>query len=164
MGARAVNMNIQFMMKLGLVFTVAACSTATEPTAGKPTTITQVQIATGCPLGVPGTLATIAETEDGVAMTFLTTFNRVDELRERARHAAALHGPSAKIGLGHEGAHGQGGQHGLQAMQLPPSRVAEMDVEAGARLTLVPVDGAERNMLVTKATDGVRRMNASACN
>jgi hypothetical protein len=156
-------MNIHSMIKLGLLFGLAACTTATEPTAGKPTTVTQGQLASGCPLGVAGTLATVSETEDGVALTFLTTPDKLDELRERARHAAALHGPGAKMGVGHDGSHAQGGHHGLQGLQLPPSRGLASDVEAGARITLTPIDAADRSALLTKATDGVRRMNAAAC-
>jgi hypothetical protein len=156
-------MSARSMIKLGLLFALAACSTATEPVAGKPTMLTQGQFVGGCPLGVAGALATVSETDDGVAITFLTTPDQLDELRERARHAAALHGPNAKLGLGHDGAHGQGGHHGLQAFQLPPCHAVASDVEAGARITLVPADAADRAVLIAKATDGVRRMNVLAC-
>ncbi len=151
------------MWTLALVASLAGCTTSTEPSAGKPTTLTAARMPTGCPLGVSGALATVDDTADGVGITFLVASDRLDELRIRARHAAAMHGPDAHLGPGHAGEHGTGGQHGLQAMQLPPSRATTNDVEAGARILLVPVDPADREALVAKVHEGVRRMNVSAC-
>jgi len=149
------------MMTVGLVLAFVGCTASTESAVGKPAAVMPGPMVTGCPLGVSGALATIESDEQGVALTFLTAPERVDELRARTRHAAEFHGPDAHLGLGHAGTHGQGGQHGLHAMQLPPTRATVTDVKAGARVELVPVDPADRGALEAKAQDGVRRMNES---
>ena len=116
----------------------------------------------GCPLGVPGATVDVEETPEGVALVF-TSPQHEGELRERARDAAAMHGPGAHVGAGHDGTHGSGGQHGLQAMQLPPARAVVVEVAGGARIDLVPADAEDRGALVTKAREGARRMRDAAC-
>jgi hypothetical protein len=153
-------MKTQSWTKLGLLFSLAACTASTEMRAVRPTTLTQAP-SSGCALGVAGALATVDETDKGVSLTILSPADRIDELRGRARHAAALHGPGAREGLGHDGAHGKGGQHGLQAMQLPPATGTFAEIEGGARITLVPADAADKDKLVAKAREGAHRMNAS---
>jgi hypothetical protein len=159
---RVFDMSRSGMRTMILFGWLVACST-NEPAGGRPTTVTRVELPAACALGVSGTLATVSDTADGVALTLLTTPDKVDELRERARHAAEIHGPGAKRGVGHDGAHGQGRHHGLEAYQLPPFNAVETDVEAGARITLVPASGTDLAELSSRATEAVRRMNASSC-
>jgi hypothetical protein len=112
----------------------------------------------GCPLGVPDTKVEIADTKEGVLLTF-TTWNRIDELRRRVRDAAAMHGPQAHLGLGHAGQHGLGQGHGLRLTDMPVGRAAVEDVELGARLRLDAVDGArvgELRSLIRTRIDDIR--------
>ena len=44
------------------------------------------------------------------------------------------------MGRGHEGAHGQGADHGLQMGQGPSARAVAEDVEGGARIRFVATD------------------------
>jgi hypothetical protein len=153
-------MRVSVVMFAGLGAVVGLVHCTTTQSARTSSIDTAIK---GCSFGVPGALGTFDETDEGVSLTILGPPDRVPELRERARHAAAIHGPGAGFGPGHEGQHGQGDGHGLQAMQLPPMRATVTDVEAGARIVLIPVDATDRARLATRAEDGVRRMNAAAC-
>ncbi len=146
------------VLALVVLAALAACTSATteRPAERPPSTVG------ACPLGVPGASVDLQETPQGVALVF-TSPEHVDELRERARYAAAMHGPDAHLGAGHDGSHGSGGQHGLQAMQLPPVHAAVVDVDGGARIELVPTDADDRVALLEKTRDGVNRMRTSAC-
>lgn len=140
-------------------FLLLGCSAAKETPAQAPP---RPEAFAGCPLGVPGTVVVAEETADGIDLTF-TTRGFTDELRARAREAAAMHGPGARQGIGHGGHHGEGGHHGLMGLQLPPARATVDDVEGGARLHLIPSDGADRDVLVRKAKERVKDMTAASC-
>lgn len=102
-----------------------------------------------CPLGVEGARVAYEDTANGGRLTFTAPPAQLDSLRRRARDAAALHGPGQRLGEGHEGRHGTGGDHGLRAMQLPPMSAGEQDVEGGARIDMTPsYDG---DLLVLRA-------------
>lgn len=141
---------------------VAGC-TASEPAPRNPegTTILQAQADAHCPLGVPSARVEVADTPGGVSMTFTASPDRIAELRARASDAAAMHGPGQRLGRGHDGKHGSGGEHGLQAMQLPPSHAGAEDIEGGARLNLRPVDPSDLGALRLKARERAAAMSAS---
>ncbi|WP_394842353.1 hypothetical protein LZC95_35425 [Pendulispora brunnea] len=150
-------------LKLGLVIVLGACSAGTEWRTGSPTKVSAADLDTGCALGVPGAHLDVEETQGGLTFVF-TSRARVEELRTRVRHAAAMYGPESRQGLGHDGGHGHGGQHGLQAMQLPPARVVSVvDLEGGAGFLLVPVDAADKETLAIKSYSAAERMNTAAC-
>lgn len=140
-----------------------ACTEGTEGQTGRPTTVTQATAALGCPLGIEGALASSVRVERGVFLTLLTTPEKLDDLRLRARHAGSVHGPDARVGLGHDGKHGEGGGHGLQAFQLPPFDATVFDIESGVVIALMPVDAADGPVLVERVANGVHRMNATPC-
>lgn len=145
---------------LALVLGGAACAPTT--TAQGDTTITKADAPRGCPLGVPGAIVSVQDTDDGVALAFVSADKPV-ELRERVHYAAAQHGPAQKLGLGHDGKHGDGGDHGLQAFQMPPMYAGVEDLDKGARLVLTPVDAADRDALRAKARERAEHMMTSAC-
>lgn len=117
----------------------------------------------GCPLGVPNTRLVVADTKEGVALTF-TTWTRVDELRRRVRDAAALHGPRAHLGLGHAGRHDLGQGHGLRLTDMPVGRATVEDVDLGARLRLEPRDGLQVDELREQVRVRIAEIRASrAC-
>ncbi len=129
---------------------------------GEPPTAPQVSTQVSCPLGVPRAQVSVDETGDGVALTF--TSEQVNELRTRARFAAASYGPGVNAGLGHDGQHSSGARHhGLRGMELPAYRASVTDVEGGARIDLVPEDAAERTLLVAKARAGVQKITTAPC-
>lgn len=134
---------------------LAGCSTSMPP---KDTTTTTA--ARPCPLGVEGATMTVEDTTEGVALTF--TAANVEEMRERARNASALHGPQ-RLGAGHGGRHGQGGQHGLQPLQLPPSYAGMDEIEGGARIRLIPVDPADRELLRARVRARAFAMGTVSC-
>lgn len=138
-----------------LLFLVAACA-ATTP---QPETPTVTSGGTSCALGVAGARATATDTEAGVQLTLGVENMHLNELRVRARDAAALHGPDAHQGLGHDGHHGNGGKHGLTPLQLPPARAAADDVEGGVRIQLTPVDAKDLDRLRTSVRARVDAMN-----
>jgi hypothetical protein len=144
---------------LGLTFGTLACTTA-EPPSKTPATLTQAQTPTACPLGVKGAHVAVEDTEAGVAMTFTAPLDRLGELRERTFYAAAMHGPGAGVGKGHDGKHGTGGEHGLKAMQLPPSYAVAEEMAGGARIWIRPADPADLPVLREKIRDRGEAMMA----
>ncbi|MDB4939342.1 MAG: hypothetical protein JWP87_6314 [Labilithrix sp.] len=146
---------------LPLVFVtllLAACTTAQTPAP----TLTQAEAPRGCALGVAGATVVAEDTSDGIALSF-TSKDRPEEMRERANDAAAQHGPGERLGRGHEGRHGSGGDHGLQMIQAPAARSVADDIENGARVRFVPVDPAEKEVLRAKLRDRADAMNAQPC-
>jgi len=117
-------------------------------------------VARSCPLGVAGAQVSVEDTQDGIAMTFLSQENAF-VLRERVRDAAAMHGPGGRRGYGHRGEHGDGGEHGLQPVQLPPARAAVTEIDGGARLSLVPSDAADVERLRAKVRERAKAMQTS---
>lgn len=149
-------------MKAALVAIALVACAPTTATQGDTTVITKADAPRGCPLGVPGAIVSVQDTDDGIALTFLSV-DRSVELRERVHYAAAQHGPGQKLGMGHDGKHGDGGDHGLQAFQMPAMYAGVEDLDKGARMVLTPVDAADLATLRAKARDRADRMTHSAC-
>lgn len=140
------------------VLALSACTKGVD----HPGAATTTRSAQSCPLGIPGASVSAEDTPEGIALTFLAP-DKVDELRERAYYAAAMHGPGARLGVGHDGHHGEGGDHGLQMMQLPPAYAGVDDIEGGARIRIIPAHAADLETLRAKARDRAIKMNASTC-
>ena len=143
---------------LFLTLAAAACTTAQT----SPPTLTQAEAPRGCALGVPGATVVADDTPDGIALSF-TSRDKPEEMRERANDATAQHGPGERVGRGHDGRHGKGGDHGLQMMQAPAARSAAEDIENGARVRFVPADLAEKEHLRAKLRERADAMNATSC-
>lgn len=137
---------------------VAACTSALPPDKST-TTITQAETRAGCALGMAGTTAMAEDVEGGIVVTF-TNPREVKEVRERAFDASIMFGPS-RLGKGHNGRHGEGGQHGLKPMQLPPAWASTTDVDGGARIRFTPVDKADLDTLRAKLHERMSAMNAT---
>jgi len=157
---RAMDIRTSLAALAGIVcITVAtACSTAQAPT----TSLTKADAPRGCPLGVAGATVVAEDTPEGIALSF-TSKDRPAEMRVRANDAAAQHGPGEHLGAGHEGHHGQGGDHGLQMMQGPVARSASDDIESGARIRFQPADPAEKELLRARLRERADAMNALTC-
>jgi hypothetical protein len=146
------------LLLVSLAAASAACTTAQSP----PPSLTKGEAPRGCALGVPGATVVAEDTPEGIALSF-TSKDRATEMRQRANDAAAQHGPGERLGAGHDGKHGHGGEHGLQMMQAPTARSVADDIEGGARIRFVPADPAEKELLRAKLRERVDAMNASTC-
>jgi hypothetical protein len=100
----------------------------------------------GCALGVSGARVSARDTSTGVVLEF-DAIDHIDELRRRVRAAAEVHGPAAHEGLGHHGAHAQGGDHGLRLWDAPPLRASVADTARGALLRVDADDPADPGAL-----------------
>jgi hypothetical protein len=148
---------------LALVFVAllaAGCTTAQGQQT--PPHLTQADTRHGCALGVGGGAVSAEDTPEGIALSF-TSMDKAEEMRERVNDAAAQHGPGARMGRGHDRRHAEGGDHGLQMMQMPPAHSAAEDIEGGARIRFVPVDAADKEGLRTKLRERAASMNAQSC-
>ena len=145
-------------LALALAALLAACTTAQTSNPS----LTQAEAPRGCPLGVAGALVVAEDTPDGIALSFRSK-DRPEEMRERANDAAAQHGPGQRLGLGHDGRHGDGADHGLQLMQAPPARSVAEDIADGARIRFVAADPRDTEALRTKLRERADRMNAITC-
>lgn len=87
-----------------------------------------------CPLGMTGTEVAVANTPDGVDVSF-TLKGDVSELRERVNSQAAVHGPGRNAGLGHGGIHNGAHTHGLRLSELDfPVHATATDIDGGGRV------------------------------
>lgn len=150
--------SIAVALVLSLVATAAACTTAQTPAPS----LTKGEAPRGCALGVPGALVVAEDTPDGIALSF-TSKDKVAQMRERANDAAAQHGPGERLGAGHDGRHGHGGEHGLQMVQAPAATSGAADIEGGARIRFTASDPAEKDLLRAKLRERAAAMNAAAC-
>lgn len=118
---------------------------------------------TTCPSGIPGARIRIAETDEGVVF-HLKAYGDVHDVQARARDAAAMYGPGAHRGRGHDGAHGVGQHHGLALDRLgvPVDARAE-NTAAGARIVVTPKDPADLPTLHRVASDRERRARTGGC-
>lgn len=136
----------------------AACTSGKAP----PPSLTQGDAPRGCPLGVPGARVVADYTNDGIALSF-TSKDKPEEMRERAIYAAAQRVPGSHAGLGHEGRHGLGGDHGLQLIRAPATRSVAENIEDGSRIVFVPIDRADRARLRANLVERANAMNGSPC-
>jgi hypothetical protein len=148
-----------------LALFVIGCSAPTpprRPTFPRTKIRAERPVEVPCPLGVPDASILAEDSEDGIAVT-LVSLEHTAELRLRAEGAARMHGPLTHGGLGHDGRHGQGHQHGLHAGLWPPAVARVTDVPAGARLDIVPVDGINRDRLRAVVHARVVEIASTAC-
>jgi hypothetical protein len=118
---------------------------------------------TTCPFGVRGARVNMSETEDGMVIA-LRGYGDVTELRRRARDAAAMYGPGAHRGLGHDGVHGRGDRHGLGLAHLGvPVLAEEQDTPEGARITVRPVLTADLDRMRKALREREERTRSGKC-
>jgi hypothetical protein len=118
---------------------------------------------TTCPFGIRGTRVQMEDTRDGVVLS-LHAFGDVEDVRRRARDAAAMYGPGARMGLGHGGAHGKGEQHGLGLVHLgvPVNAMAE-DTPEGARIFVWPKRAEDVGKMRAALVERERRTRTGEC-
>jgi len=140
---------------------VASCTEATPPARSPAAAaILAAPAPSTCPLGVQGARVVYEEMPEGGALVFTAPAEKVEELRDRARNASAMHGPGQKVGMGHDGKHGEGGVHGLRMMQMPPAYAGADDIEGGARIRIYPADASDIDVLRAKLKARAEEMMA----
>jgi len=149
-------------LTLGFVLGFVALAAVGCTTAQSTPSLTHAEAPRGCALGVPGSNVIAEDTAQGIALTFVSK-DRAEEMRERANDAAAQHGPGQRVGRGHDGKHGHGGDHGLQMLQAPAAKAVAEDVEGGARVRFAAADPADKELLRTKLRDRANAMNEQGC-
>jgi hypothetical protein len=166
---------------VGVVLLAAGCAgsrsdqRATAGTAGaaRPATRPGQEMqgmARMCPMEVPDTKVSAADTSQGEALTFTTGSGQVDELRRRVRALTDMHGQHhAAMGAGAAGA-GQGGSPGQASadahaghLMPPPSRASVEDVDQGARVSIVPEDPAKVDQLRAAVRMHAQHMQTHGC-
>jgi hypothetical protein len=132
-----------------------------------------------CPLGLPGTQVSTANTPTGEALTFWTaTPAQVEELRLRVRAAAdgynENHGSGTRdmrddVMMGgrtpsdHMMATAMGGDHVKGVTMMPRSRATVTDVDKGACITLTPHVATDLEELQSAIRDREERMQRQSC-
>ena len=130
-----------------------------------------------CPMSVPGTKLSAADTSTGEALTFTTTPDQATPLRERVHAMADMHNRHHASGDADHG--GMGGMHGgmmggpaghsgqggmMGDMQVPPpSRAAVEDLPDGARIIVTPNDPADLERLQKTVRMHAQQMQEHGC-
>lgn len=121
------------------------------------------QPSTTCPFGIRGARISMTDTEDGVLIE-LRAYGDVADLRRRAHDAAAMYGPGAHKGVGHDGAHGSGEHHGLGLARLGvPVRAEAADTPEGARIVVRPVAASDLEAMRKALRERDERARTGPC-
>ena len=119
-------------------------ATATAPSTGAPT---ERGMAALCPMSVPGTKVSPAETAAGEALTFTTSPDQAAALREKVHAMADMHNrhhaSGGEPGHGGMGSTTAGGVETDSMQMPPPSHAAVEDLPDGARLLVTPNDPSD---------------------
>jgi len=129
------------------------------------------KMATMCPMAVPGTQVSAADTSTGETLAFTTTApDQVAELRTRVHGMADMHNQHhASAGGMHDGMHEHGGMMGgggdaMANMPMPPPSTATVeDTDSGARLDLTPKDPAQKAELQSAVRGHADMMQKGGC-
>lgn len=131
------------------------------------------QLRAGCPMVVEGADVAVADTEEGVALTFTTEAGDVGDLRARVQHMAQMYGMHAgQRGMmwHHMGGQGQGrGDPGMDMGHMagrgpmPAATATVTEVDKGARLELRPTDAPQLEHLREHARWHQQRMKTGEC-
>ncbi|HSR52675.1 MAG TPA: hypothetical protein VLV83_17780, partial [Acidobacteriota bacterium] len=139
-----------------------------------------------CPMMVDDVSVDVADTANGVALTFTTGSGDVGGLRSRVRHLAEMYGEHHGMGAMQwhpMGGHGQhlgmtgeerrhGGMHGemhhgsgkeMSHGMMPAATATVEEVEDGARLLLVPADASDLDSLRQHVRMHCEKMKAGNC-
>jgi hypothetical protein len=128
-----------------------------------------------CPMEVPGTQVSAADTQDGEAVTFITSPDHEADLRSRVHAMADMHNEHHQGGgMDHGGMHGSGsmgrdtstgsGAMGHMETMPPPSRASVQDVPGGARLVVTPSDPGDLERLQSVVRTHAQHMSEThAC-
>jgi hypothetical protein len=99
-----------------------------------------------CPMKVQGTAVKARNVDGGVALVFTTKTGDVEDVRQRVRHMAQMHGTNA-AGMATtttvSGVNRTPAEVRIRREPLPASTASAEDVERGARLVLRPKDPAQ---------------------
>jgi len=157
-----------------LILSGCAHSQSAAP-AAKPAAAEQAPVPGGdmmsmCPMNVPGTQVSAADSETGETLTFTTTTtDQVAELRSRVHAMAEMHNRHHAAGGMMEGgmAGGTGGMMGsgeaTGPAMMPPSHATVVDLEGGASIMLTPNDPADLQKLQSEARVHAQRMQQGGC-
>lgn len=115
-----------------------------------------------CPVEVPGTKVAVADTQDGVALTFTTTGD-VAQLRQRVHHMADMHEHMMHGGMMGSGEMMGSGGMGSDHMKMAPSTARAEDTDGGARIVLTPNDPKQLPELRAHVHDHAAQMASGHC-
>jgi len=154
--------------------TASAAQPGTQAQTGMGAGMAGGKMAAMCPMAIPGTLVSAADTSTGEALTFSTTSrDDVTDLRARVRAMADMHNQHHASGGMHGGMHGgmmsgpKGSGHGGGAMgnmpMHPPSSARVEDTDAGARLVFTPADPLQMTQLQSAVRAHADMMQKGGC-
>jgi hypothetical protein len=111
-----------------------------------------------CPMDVPGTRVSAADTADGASLTF-TGADQPAELQRRVHAMAEMHNRHHAGGM-HEGMMDDGMKGGAM---MPASHATVADLEGGASITLTPDAPADLQKVRSMVRMHAERMQQGGC-
>jgi len=113
-------------------------------------------MADACPLEVPGTTVTVADTDDGVALVFTTSGGDVADLRQRVQKMAEFHNSHHAPGAAADPA-------GKAVGKPVPATARAEDVDGGARIVLTPTESSQLEALREHVREHAQKMASGDC-
>ena len=143
---------------------LGACTSLMMGSRADEAEVSSAEITTkACPLGGPATRIHVADTSDGVSLSFTTTPSGVVELRRRVHDQARASGPNRHQGAGHAGRHAGVHDHGLQLWSMGELRASVEDAPARARLAIAPLDPGRRADVKKRVIERVALLESRGC-
>ena len=145
-----------------LAFAVAGTRTFASPESQQAMTqaqMGQMMQAQACPMKVPSADVAVADTKDGVALTFSAkSKENIADLRQRVQQMAKMHESMA-------GMSGMAGMPGMTMAQghMTPFTSKFEETSNGARLTLTPKDPAQLQNFRKQVAVHVEHMKKGDC-
>lgn len=118
-----------------------------------------------CPMNVPNTTVAVTDRDDGVALTFVTLSQRVDELRDRVTIVADMHEERWQDGGDIQRVAGrEQHRHGRRSATIEvPVETEVEEVDHGATMMLRPRDEAQMSELRQQARAYAQELQAGRC-
>lgn len=128
-----------------------------------PVRSTSSPVVKACPLGVPFTRISVADTAGGADVLLTTEDKHVPDLRARILNQAKVHGPDAHTGPGHFGRHGYGHDHGLRVWQIGGVEVTAEEVPRGGLLHVKAKDPERIDAVRARLRSRVAYLDLQPC-
>lgn len=155
---------------------VSVSPAETQQTAQPPKDVASpmmVNMRASCPMVVPNAKVEVEDTEDGIALTFTTDSQEVDDLRKRVESMAGMyemhrgHGSMMwhhmREGASGMGMHGKGRGHMAMSGPMPSAKATVENIDNGARLLLTPQNSEELGKLREHVRAHQQRMGSGEC-
>jgi hypothetical protein len=139
---------IVFVLGMACALGILAVGAQNSPAAGQ-MNMSQAQMMQACPVKVEGTTVEVADTTDGVAVTFAAKSANVADLQQRVERMANMHTAMGNMQMGQQ--------------SMIAGTVKYDPIPNGARMTMKPNDASKLKEFREQVRSRVEQMKKGDC-